>query len=261
MAQSPPDSDRDRALERVFLVASPLVLVVAWEISARTGWLDRRIFSSPATVVALAMDALRTGELWRDTSATLARFAAGMLVGIVPAVLLGLTMGIFRPVRAAITPLVWLINPLPRVALFPLVLITVGLNETSNILMIAMGPFFSMLISTMAGVLNVEPIYLRVARSFNVRTFDLYFKVVFPAALPIIFSGLQVSLALGLLGVVTVEFLTASNGLGYLIWHSWQVLSLGLSMVGLITAGLLGFLLYVGLDWLEKRLIPWASRS
>lgn len=249
------------SIEQVFVVLSPLALLVAWELLARARLIDTRIFSSPTAVSGLIWNLAVSGDLWKHTSATLVRFGIGMLVGILPALLLGLTMGLFRPVRAVVNPLVSLIYPLPRIALFPLVLITLGLNETSNVIMIAMGPFFSMLISTMAGVLNVERIYLRVARSFKTGTWDLYWKVVFPAALPIIFSGLRVSLGLGFLGVVSVEFLTAQTGLGYLIWHSWQVLSLGQSMAGLITAGIIGFAMFLGIDQLEKRLVPWAATT
>ena len=246
--------------EQVFAIASPLTLIVLWELLARTGMIDRRIFSSPTAIVALGWQLLTTGQLARDTAITLGRLTLGMIVGTIPGVLLGLTMGLFRTPRAVLNPLVSAIYPLPRVALFPLILLVVGLNETSNTIMVALGPFFTMLISTMAGVMNVEPIYLRVARSFNVGHRDLYMRVVFPAALPIILSGLRLSLGLALLGVVAVEFLTANNGLGYMIWHSWQILSLSQSMVGLVVTGLIGYVLFLILDVVEKRALPWMAQ-
>jgi ABC-type nitrate/sulfonate/bicarbonate transport system permease component len=247
--------------ERVFAVVSPLVLILAWELLSRLGVLDRRIFSSPTAVIGLAFQLLGNGQLGRDTLITLGRLCLGMVVGVVPGVLLGLTMGLFRTPRAVLNPLVSAIYPLPRVALFPLVLLVVGLNEISNTIMVALGPFFTMLISTMAGVQNVEPIYLKVARSFDVGTRDLYVRVVFPAALPIIISGFRLSLGLALLGVVAVEFLTANNGLGYMIWHSWQILSLSHSMVGLVVTGLIGYALFVLLDVLERRALPWLDHD
>jgi NitT/TauT family transport system permease protein len=208
-------------------------------------------------VVALMARMLVDGELLRDVSVTLARFAVGLLAGTLPGLFLGLTMGLFRTPRAILSPLVSAIYPLPRVALFPLVLLVVGLNETSYVLMVAIGPFFQMLISTMAAVMNVDPVYFKVARSFQVGTRDLYTRVVFPAALPIIFSAFRISIGLAFLGVVAVEFLSTNNGLGYLIWHSWQILSLGQSMVGLVTVGLLGYAAFLLLDRLERRALPW----
>jgi NitT/TauT family transport system permease protein len=200
------------------------------------------------------------GTLGTATMTTLQRLVVGTIAGVVPGLVLGLLMGLFRTPRAIVNPLVSAIYPLPRIALFPLVLLLVGLNETSYLIMVALGPFFNMLITTVAAVQNVEPIYLRVARSFQISTWDLYRLVVLPAAMPILFSGFRLSLGLGLLGVVAVEFLNTNTGLGYMIWHSWQILSLGESMAGLVTAGLIGFLLFLVVDWLEKRLLPWAQR-
>jgi ABC-type nitrate/sulfonate/bicarbonate transport system permease component len=247
------------SLERVFMVVSPVLLLLLWEGLSRAGALDVRIFSRPTLVAGLIWSLALDGSLWTNTSATLVRLVVGMVVGVVPGLFLGLTMGLFRVPRAIINPLISATYALPRIALFPLVLLIVGLNETSNIVMIALGPLFTMTISAMAAVLNVDPIYLRVAKSFKVSTADMYMRVVLPAAMPIILSGLKLSLGLGLLGVVSVEFLLANQGLGYMIWHSWQILSLGESMAGLLIAGTLGYLMFVALDRLERALVPWAS--
>jgi ABC-type nitrate/sulfonate/bicarbonate transport system permease component len=247
--------------ERLFAVVSPLTLLVVWELMSRTGVLDQRIFSRPTSVVLLMWTMLVNGQLARDTGATMARLFVGTIVGTVPGLLIGLTVGLFRTPRAVINPLVLATYGLPRVALFPLVLLIVGLNEASNVIMVALGPFFTMLIASAAAVQNVDPIYLKVARSFNVNTRDLYLRVVMPAALPIIFSAFRVSLGLGLLGVVAVEFLMTNNGLGYLIWHSWQILSLGQSMVGLVTTGVIAYALFLMLDQLERHALPWLVTS
>jgi NitT/TauT family transport system permease protein len=247
-------------IEQVATVLSPLALLATWQLLSNSGILDVRIFSSPSAVMVLMWQLLQDGQLERNAAVTILRMIAGTLLGAIPGLLLGLVIGLFRVPRAFIHPLVSAIMPLPRIALFPLVILVVGLNEQSNLIMVAIGPFFQMLIGTMAAVMNVEPIYLRVARSFNVRTRDLYSYVVFPAALPIIFSSIRLALAVSFLGVVAVEFLNTTNGLGYMIWHSWQILSLGESMVGLVTAGILGFVMFLVLDHIEKRSLPWLER-
>lgn len=249
------------SLEQVFIVVSPATVLVAWELFSQTGVLDARIFSSPSGVAALSWEMAWDGTLWRHLGITLARFCGGALLGIIPGLLLGLTMGLFRWPRAVINPLVSAFYPLPRIALFPLILLIVGLNESSNVIMIALQPFFYMLIGTMAAVMNVEPIYFKVARSFNVKTLHLYALVVFPAALPIIVSSLRLSLGGALLVTITVESLATTSGIGYLIWHSWQLLSLGQAMVGLVVAGILGFFMIQVLDMLEKRLVPWSGAA
>jgi ABC-type nitrate/sulfonate/bicarbonate transport system permease component len=245
--------------EQVFAVVSPLTLLVLWQVLSNVRVLDPRIFSSPTAVAAIMWQLIQNGELLHHLRATVLRLIAGTLVGVVPGLVIGLIIGLFRWPRAIITPLVSAIYGLPRVALFPLVLLIVGLNETSNVIMVALGPFFTMVIGVAAGVQSVDPIYLKVARSFNVSTRDLYLKVVIPASLPIILSLLRLSLGLAILGVVAVEFLATNDGLGYLIWHSWQILSLGQSMTGLVTTGVLAYAMFVALDQVEKRALPWSN--
>lgn len=245
--------------ERVFAVLTPVAVVVVWEVASRVGWLDERIYSSPVGVVETSWELIGDGTLPSAVGTTLRRFFIGTSLGVIPGLMLGLTMGVSRITQAALNPIVKVVYSLPRVALFPLVLLTFGVNERSNYLMVALGPFFAMVIAAMAAVQNVDPIYLRVARSFNVNRFEMQTQVVLPAAAPGILAGLRIAIGLGLLGVVAVEFLVTQSGIGYLIWRSWQILSLGQSMAGLVAAGLLGFVLLQVVDAVERRLLPWAG--
>jgi NitT/TauT family transport system permease protein len=252
-------SGRNANRERALSVLSPIVLFGLWELGARTGFLDARILPAPTTVAVTIWDMIQNDRLLQHTGVTTLRFIVGMVVGTIPGVLLGITMGLFRPVRVILNPLVAILYPIPRIALFPLVLILVGLNETSNMVMIAIGPFFTMLITAMAAVINVEPIYRDVARNFGVKPRQLYFTVTLPAVLPALMAGGLVSLGLALLGTVAVEFLVSTEGLGYVIWNSWQVLSLSRSMAGLVVAAILGAACYLLMDWLERWITPWQS--
>lgn len=242
-------------------IGSPLVLLVLWEIGARAGWLDARILPPPTRVALTIYDMIKHDQLLENTGITVARFLVGMVIGTIPGVLLGLTMGLFRWVRVVLNPLVAILYPVPRIALFPLVLILVGLNETSNVIMIAIGPFFTMLITAMGAVMNVERIYLDVAKNFGVKPRHLYFTVTLPAVLPALMSGMLVSLGLALLGTVAVEFLVSNEGLGYVIWNSWQILSLSRSMAGLVVAAILGAICYLAMDWLERWITPWQQAN
>jgi ABC-type nitrate/sulfonate/bicarbonate transport system permease component len=114
-----------------------------------------------------------------------------------------------------------------------------------------------MAISTMGAVLAIDPIYRDVAKSFETGTRDLYLRVTLPAALPAIVGGLRVSVGLALMSTTAVEFLAAEKGLGYLIWHAWQILSLVDCLAGMVVAGLLGFLAYGGVGLLERAVVPW----
>lgn len=249
------------AAERAISILSPLIFLVLWEVAARTGWLDRRIVPPPTEVIATIYDLVANQNLAEETAYTVMRFLVGLAVGLVPGVFIGLTMGLFSLARAVLNPLVSAIYPVPRIALFPLVLILVGLNETSNILMVVLGPFFTMIITAMGGVMNVDPIYREVAKNFNAKPRHLYLQVTLPAIAPALMDGLRLSVGLALLGAVSVEFLVADNGLGHLIWNSWQLLSLKQSMAGLVVAAALGFVTYGSLNLIELYLIPWQRRT
>jgi ABC-type nitrate/sulfonate/bicarbonate transport system permease component len=252
-------ADRRRMTDMLSAFGSPIAVLVLWEIGARTGFLDARILPPPTIVAVTIWDMILHDRLLENTGITTLRFLVGMIVGTIPGTLLGLTMGLFRGVRVLLKPLVAIFYPIPRIALFPLVLILVGLNETSNIIMIAIGPFFTMLITAMAAVISVEPIYLDVAKNFGVKKRQLYFTVTLPAVLPSLMAGGLVSLGLALLGTVAVEFLVSTEGLGYVIWNSWQVLSLSRSMAGLVVAAILGAACYLLMDWLERWVTPWQT--
>ncbi len=249
---------RDRTpAERLVGVASPIVLLIAWEIAARARLIDVRIFPAPTTVVAVIWGMAVHGTLVSDTAYTVTRFLVGLVLGVVPGVFLGLTMGLFRWVGVVCRPIVAVFYNVPRIALFPLVLIIVGLNESSNILMIALGPFFTMLITALGAVTNVEQIYRDVAKNFNARPRPLSGMVTRPAIAPTQLDGLRISVGLGLLGTIAVEFLVADNGLGHVIWNSWQVLSLSQSMAGLVMAAIVGYVVYASLAFVERILLPW----
>ena len=243
--------------DRLMVVISPLVVILLWEFCSRTNIVDRRILAPPTVIVATIVQLIQTGNLLGQAGATLSRFFVGFFVGLIPGTLIGLAMGVSPWTRAIVQPLVAAFYPLPRIALFPIILILVGLNETSNVILISLGPFFTMIITTMAAVLNVEPIYKEVAQSFGARPRDLYFDVMFPAALPVIMGGVKLSVGLALLNTVAVEFLVADNGIGHLIWNSWTTLSISQSVAGLVTAGIIGSTIFTIAGAIEKKVIPW----
>ena len=239
------------------VVVSPLTVLILWEICSRLNIVDRRILAPPTVIAATIVQLIQHGGLLNTAGITLERFFVGFFLGLIPGTLIGLAMGVSPWTRSIVQPLVAAFYPLPRIALFPIILILVGLNETSNVILISLGPFFTMIITTMAAVLNVEPIYKEVASSFGARTRDMYFDVMFPAALPVIMGGVKLSVGLALLNTVAVEFLVADNGIGHLIWNSWTTLSISQSVAGLVTAGIIGSALFTIAGVVEKRVVPW----
>ena len=245
--------------ERAVAIATPLMLLVLWEFAARLGLIDTRFFSQPSLIASSFVDMVENGQLFKDTGISLTRVLVGFVMGAVPGLLLGLIMGQFSLLRAALNPLIAATYPIPKIAILPLVLLIFGLGEMSKYVVIAVGAFFIVVISTVSGSMNVSTTYREVAVSFQASRFNLFRTVVLPGSLPAIFSGIKLAWGTSLLLMVAAEFVGANSGLGFLIWNAWQTFSIDEMFVGLITISILGFVSLFFLDELEKKTLPWRS--
>jgi NitT/TauT family transport system permease protein len=250
-----------RGFERVAGIVTPLLLIVAWEIAGRFGLIDVRFFPPPSNIMHQVGVLLASGELVTNTLASLRRLALGMLLGGVPALLLGLAMGISRPLRAAINPLISATYPIPKSAILPLVLLIFGLGETSKVVMVALGAFYPIVINTMVGVVNLDRIYLDVGHNFRASRWQVFRTIALPGALPSIMAGIKLAAGMGLILIAISEMVAANDGIGFMIWNAWQVLTVDTMYVGLLVIAILGFVFSVVLDEIERWLIPWKSSA
>jgi NitT/TauT family transport system permease protein len=247
----------DKTRDRLLGIASPLALLLLWEVSARAGVVDVRFFPAPSGIAHQAVELTSSGELWGHLAASLQRLAWGTLLGGIPALLLGIAMGLYRPIRAAIDPLISATYPVPKSAILPLILLIFGLGEASKIVMVALGVFFPVLINTITGVLQIDKIYLDVGRNFRATRWQTFRTVALPGALPSIMAGIKLGIGMGLILIAIAEMVGAKNGIGFMIWDAWQILSVETMYVGLIVISILGFLLTLILNEIEGWILPW----
>ncbi len=248
----------ERRQEIVLSILSPVGLIIAWEVIGRLNLMDLRYFPMPSTILWRLWELFSEG-LWDDFQASVIRIVLGFLLGSVPGLILGMAMGLSRPVRFAINPLVYSTYPIPKIAILPLVILIFGLGETSKIVVVAIGAFYLVLINTMFGVISIDKIYFDVAKNFCARRRDLYLRVVLPASLPAMFTGLKLGLGVALLLIVAAEMLGANYGIGHMIWDSWQTFDVPRMYVGLIIISVLGYFLSVVSDQVERELLPWRN--
>ncbi len=248
---------RERAFERAIGIGSPVVLLLLWEAAARLGWIDARFFPPPSKIAEQAWTLSASGELWTNLWASLKRLFWGFLVGGIPALILGVLMGLYRPIRAAIDPLVAATYPIPKSAILPLILLIFGLDESSKIVMVALGVFYPVLINTMSGVMQIDRIYLDVGRNFRASRWQVFTTIALPGALPSIMAGIKLGIGMGLILIAIAEMIGAKSGLGYMIWNAWQILTVETMYVGLIAIAILGFLFTLALNEIEQRVLPW----
>jgi ABC-type nitrate/sulfonate/bicarbonate transport system permease component len=246
--------------DRMLSIASPIALFAMWEIAARAHWIDQRFFPAPSSIAGTFGPLLANGTLVANTLTTLERLAIGIVVGGVPALLIGLAMGLYRPIYALVDPLISATYPIPKSAILPLILLIFGLGEASKIAMVAIGMFYPVVINTAAGVRQIDRIYFDVGQNFGARGWAVFRTIAFPGALPVIMTGVKLGVGLGLILIAIAEMVGAQSGLGFMIWNAWQVFQVNVMYVGLITIAIIAFVLTLLLNELERLLIPSRTR-
>src|SRR5262250_591608 len=240
-------------------VAVPAAALVLWEICSRLGFVSARYFPAPTTVAWALADRLYAGDLAGDLLVTLTRLACAFALAAVPAVPLGLLMGMARPVRELVEPYLTFIFPVPKITLLPFLLIILGVGEPAFVLTGASSAFFQIVISTLGGVQTMDPRLVEVGRNYGAHGARLFFKVILPATLPSIFTGLRLGLGLALVTIVAVEFVSAKSGLGHLVYRHWQMLSTVEMYAAFALVGALGLGLTRGLRVLQARVLSWQA--
>lgn len=243
--------------DRMLNVLSPILLLGLWEVVARLGLIDTRYFPAPSSILSTLVELLRSGELWANTQVSLRRLFLGFLVGGIPALVLGVVMGLSRALRAFIDPIIAATYPVPKSAILPLILLIFGLGEGSKIAMVAIGVFYPVVINATTGVLEINKIYLDVGQHFRATRWQMFRTIAVPGALPFIMTGIKLGLGMGLILIAIAEMIGAKQGLGFMIWNAWEILSVETMYVGLLVIALIGFVLTLLLNELERWLIPW----
>jgi len=247
-------------LFRLLSVLSPLSLLLLWEFLARIHAIDTRLLSSPSLIIKSIGPLLASGYLLNNTLISVQRVVIGFLVGAIPGILLGMSMGLSPVVRSLIEPMIAATYPIPKLAIMPLILLIFGLGETSKVFTIAIGVFYLVVINTMAGVLNIDKIYLDVAKNFGANRKDFYLTVAFPGALPMIFAGLKLGMGTALILIVAAEMSAAKAGVGWMIWRAYDMFDIEQMFVALIVLSVLGYLFSLTLDLIERWVLPWKQQ-
>ncbi|WP_035057774.1 ABC transporter permease [Andreprevotia chitinilytica] len=252
----------------------PLLIVALWQGAAVAGWLNPQILPSPWQVLQrwyaylMPMEAydpaqgsyakwLVSGELIHDAIGTLYRVIVGFLVGAVLALPLGLLMGASKRVYGWFNPLIQVLRPIPPIAFIPLSILWFGLGNAPAIFLIALGAFFPVLMNTIAGVRQVDSIYLRAARNLGAGQSTLFVKVILPAATPYIFSGARIGVGTAFIVVIVSEMIAVNNGLGFRILEAREYFWSDKIIAGMLTIGILGLAIDTAMNALNNHLLRW----
>jgi len=237
-----------------------LVLLIVWEMSSRSGFISEAFFPPPSKIWSSFIKLYRNGELFNALRATLIRFLSGVILGSLMGSILGLMMGWWQRLNDFLAPWIAAIYPIPKIAIFPLLMIIFGIGEGSKLVAIILGAFFPMLITTLAGVRQINQIYFEVGQNYGVRGRKIFTHILLPGSLPSILAGLRLAVNTGFVLAISVEVIAARNGLGVLLWFSWQTFRVSELYAVLIVISLLGVILNYLLDRTTHQLIPWMGK-
>ena len=267
-----------KAKELAVGLVVPLVALLTWQTVAALGWADRNVLPAPLQVWHKWLDYLLplqdyagfresgaggwlawlvSGELLHDALGSLYRVGAGFAVGTALALPLGLAMGASSVVYAWMNPLVQLLRPIPPIAYIPLAILWFGLGNAPAVFLIALGAFFPVLMNTVAGVRQVDGIYLRAARNLGADGPTMFVRVILPAAVPYILTGMRIGIGTAFIVVIVSEMIAVNNGLGFRIIEAREYFWSDKIIAGMATIGLLGLAIDAGMNRLNNHLLRW----
>ncbi|PWC10784.1 ABC transporter permease [Brenneria corticis] len=246
-----------RLLPLLYPLTSLALLVLIWDLAVRFFSIPDYLLPPPASVYRALADGFSDRSLWPHIATTLGETLIGYAIGSLLAVLLGVALAESHTFERFVYPLLIALQATPKVALGPIILVWFGYGAASKIVLVTLVCFFPLFVNTVNGIRRADAELLDACRAFSASRLYLLFHVKLPSAAGEIFSGLQIGVALALIGAVVAEFLSAQRGLGYLIASSSVSMNLSTMFAGVILLALIGLCGAQTVRWLQRRVIFW----
>jgi ABC-type nitrate/sulfonate/bicarbonate transport system permease component len=237
-----------------------VAFLALWELVSDTHLANPALLPPPSTTFRAAWALVRSGAVLGPLARSLSLLAAGYTIAVAVGVGLGLAMGCSRAIYGLFEPLIELMRPIPKTALVPPLFLFLGIGTTTMVTIVAVGCFFPVLINTVQGVHGIDPVLLDTARTFRRPRGRTVVEVILPATLPMIVTGMRVSLALGLILVVVAEMLAGTGGVGFLILDMQRSFDIVAMFAWLLILAVLGLALSLLFDFVETRAVPWRAQ-
>ena len=257
--------DRSHELTRRITIGLGRALVLAFLLGAWTlasgRWIDSRFVSSPLPVLGSLLEMVVSGRLWPHLLQTLIEVSVGYVIGAVGAVTVALMVGLSDSAQRVLRPFLTALYAIPKVAVAPLIIMWFGLGISPKIFLAAGFVFFVVFMNTVAGIQNVNPHHVDVARVMGAGRVAVLWKVILPSAVPFLMTGLRLAIPEALMGAVIGEFLAANRGLGYLVNSAATELNMSVSLAAILVLLILVALIDLGVVFLENHLMRWRPRA
>lgn len=269
MSLPSPDGNRDGYMDRGLSILTFAVILAIWTGATGSGlWepLIRPVFlPSPVTVVNTFLSLVENGyqgrSLAHHVGVSLYRFGVAFSLCIAIGVPLGLFMGTNRRIRAIVEPPIQAVRPIPKLALLPLFLIWFGIGNLSKIVVIAAPVFPLIAISSMQAVRSISTRKIQAAQSLGASSWTIFWRILLPASLPGIFTGIRVSISIGVTMLVGAELTATSDGIAWLALTAAEYMQTDLVLVGVLIMAAVGYALDRAFLYLETSLVHWTGKD
>jgi NitT/TauT family transport system permease protein len=243
--------------KRVILV---VILLAAWELAPRLGWVDALYLPPFSKIIGTFVEMILNGEILRHLSVSLFRSFGGYFIAIAIGIPLGLLTGWYKTMSEILSLPVEMLRNTSALALLPVFILFLGIGEESKLAIVTFGCIWPIFLNTNSAVRNVDPLLLMFSRSLGMSNLKMFLKIILPAALPSIFTGLRISSAAAVLVIIAAEMVGAKSGLGFLITSSQFNFMINKMYVGILTTMLLGIAVNYLLIGAERKFTAWKPK-
>jgi len=244
---------------------SVAVMFIAWVGVTETGLANELFLPGPVAVfdsfIKVATKGYQGATLLEHVGVSLSRIMAGFILACLVGIPLGVAMAVSRSAKAIFNPFIEFYRPLPPLGLYTLLVMWLGIGEESKIALLFLAGLPGIIIATIQAVTNIDPIYIRAARSLGASRRQLLFQVYLPGAGPIILTGMRISLGFTYTVLVAAEIVAATAGIGWMIWDAAKFLLSDVVIMGLIVLGLTGVLLDAAMRFAGGLIMPWTRHG
>lgn len=242
-------------------IGSIIFILVFWQLSCETGWVNTKILPGPITVFISLVNLIINGSILIDMMTSLVRVIIGFLIAMFLGGIGGYFTATNKKIRDLLTPIIEVLRPIPPVAFIPLSILWFGIGNAPAYFLVAFGSFFPIYTNTFYGIISVNKVHTNAALCLGASKKQLIFEVIIPAALPFISVGLKTAMGVAWFCVIAAELVGAQSGLGYMIQLNRLTLQSDKVIAGMVMIGIIGFLMSKIMLAVQKKLVPWTNKT
>lgn len=241
----------------VLALILPLALVFIWQYGCENGLINQSILPSPSRLYDAFIYMIETGKLKKHIIVSAERVVKGFAIGTIVGLGLGIVIGLSKKMEYLFSVIIGIFRPIPLIAWVPMLILWMGIGESSKITLIAVGSFWPVLLNTIRGIQNTDKKLLEVGKVLEKSKGQVLMKIVIPSSIPFIFTGVRLGMGAAWSCVVAAEMIAAATGIGYLIMYAREMSQPDVMLVGVFAIGFIGLAIDQVLLLLERKILKW----